>query len=148
MTDSQTDGRTLAERYLTMLNEHNPDGVDGFVAVDYINHNQFVEDGREANRVLWASFFSAFPDFAVTMDDLVVAGDRVVGRFTYHGTHNGPFFGIPATGNAIEMRSIDIWRTENGEFVEHWDELNLLDLFQQIGVIPSFNLGGDPESAA
>jgi hypothetical protein len=39
------------------------------------------------------------------------------------------------------MRSIDIWRTENGEFVEHWDELNLLDLFQQIGVIPAFDFG-------
>jgi hypothetical protein len=39
------------------------------------------------------------------------------------------------------MRSIDIWRTENGEFVEHWDELNLLDLFQQIGMIPAFSLG-------
>jgi predicted SnoaL-like aldol condensation-catalyzing enzyme len=73
MTDSQADGRILAERYLTMLNEHNPDGVDGFVSADYINHNQFVENGREANRVLWAGFFTAFPDFAVTMDDLVVA---------------------------------------------------------------------------
>ena len=50
MTDSQTDGRTLAERYLTMLNDHDPDAVDGFVAVDYINHNPFVDDGREANR--------------------------------------------------------------------------------------------------
>src|SRR6516162_1675015 len=69
------------------------------------------------------------------MDDLVVAGDRVVGRFTYRGTHAGAFYGVPPTGNAIEMRSIDIWRTEGGEFVEHWDELNLLDLFQQIGVI-------------
>jgi hypothetical protein len=39
------------------------------------------------------------------------------------------------------MRSIYIWRTENGEFAEHWDELNLLDLFQQIRVIPAFNLG-------
>jgi predicted ester cyclase len=69
------------------------------------------------------------------MDDLVVAGDRVVGRFTYRGTHAGPFFGMPPTGNAIEMRSIDIWRTENGEFVEHWDELNLLELFHQLGAI-------------
>jgi predicted SnoaL-like aldol condensation-catalyzing enzyme len=38
---------------------------------------------------------------------------------------------MPPTGNAIEMRSIDIWRTENGEFAEHWDELNLLDLFRR-----------------
>ena len=52
---------------------------------------------------------------------------------------------MPPTGNPIEMRSIDIWRTENGEFVEHWDELNLLDLFQQTGMIPAFNLG-DTES--
>jgi hypothetical protein len=40
MADSQADGRTLAERYVTMMNEHNPDGVDSFVAVDYINHNR------------------------------------------------------------------------------------------------------------
>lgn len=40
------------------------------------------------------------------------------------------------------MRSTDIWRTRNGEFVEHWDELNLLDLFQLIGVIPPFAMGG------
>ncbi len=145
MTDSKTDGRTLAARYLKGLNDHDPDAVDGFVAVDYINHNPFVEDGREANRAFWSSFFTAFPDIEATMDDLVVAGDRVVGRFTYRGTHAGPFYGMPPTGNPIEMRSIDIWRTENGEFAEHWDELNLLDLFQQIGMIPAFDLG-DPKS--
>ena len=140
-SESQTDGRTLAERYLTGLNDHDPDAVDGFVAVDYVNHNEFVADGREANRAWWSSFFTAFPDIEATMDDLVVSGDRVVGRFTYRGTHTGAFYGVPPTRNAIEMRSIDIWRTENGEFVEHWDELNLLDLFQQIGVIPAFAFG-------
>ena len=141
MTASPTDGPTLAGRYLTMLNDHDPDAVDGFVAVDYINHSEYVEDGREANRDFWSTFFTAFPDIEATMDDLVVAGDRVVGRFTYRGTHAGPLYGVPPTGNAIEMRSIDIWRTHNGEFVEHWDELNLLDVFQQIGIIPAFELG-------
>ena len=74
MSASQVDGRTLAERYLTMLNDHDPDGVDGFVAVDYINHNPAVEDGREGNRVFWRDFFIAFPDIETTMDDLIVAG--------------------------------------------------------------------------
>ena len=141
MADNQDDGRTLAARYLTMLNDHGPDAVDGFVAVDYINHNAFVADGREANRAWWSTFFTAFPDIKTTMDDLVVAGDRVVGRFTYRGTHNGPLYSILATGKPIEMRSIDIWRTENGRFVEHWDELNYLELFQQIGVIAPIDLG-------
>jgi hypothetical protein len=33
------------------------------------------------------------------------------------------------------MRSTDTWRVADGEFVEHWDELDLLELFQQLGVI-------------
>ena len=118
MTGSRSDGHTLAARCLSGLHDHDPDSVDGFVAVDYVNHNPFVEDGREANRAFWSNFFTAFPDIKATMDEQVVAGDRVVGRFTYRGTHAGPFYGMPATGNSIEMRSIDIWRTENGEFVE------------------------------
>jgi predicted ester cyclase len=142
MSSSQNEGISLAERYVEMLNSHDPDAVDGFVAVDYINHNAFVENGREGNRIFWAGFFAAIPDVVGTMEDLVVAGDRVVGRFTYSGAHTGPFYGIPGTGNPVEMRSIDIWRVENGEFVEHWDELNLLEVFQAIGAIPPLNLGG------
>ena len=135
-----TDHQQLAERYLAMLNQHDPDAVEGFVAVGYINHNPFVEDGREANRAFWAAFFTAFPDLTATMGDLIQAGDRVAGRFTYRATHRGPFYGIPPTGRAIEMRSIDIWRVHNGEFAEHWDELNLLEVFQQLGVIPPLDL--------
>ena len=141
MTETDNDGRTLAERYLRGLNDHDPDAVDGFVALDYVNHNAYVTDGREANRVWWSTFFTAFPDIKATMDELVVAGDRVVGRFTYRGTHTGPLYGVPATGKPIEMRSIDIWRIENGLFVEHWDELNYLELFQQMGLIPVIDLG-------
>ena len=75
------------------------------------------------------------------MDDLIGAGDRVAGRFTYRATHRGPFYGIALTGSLIEMRwSIDIWRVHNGEFAEHSDELNLLEVFQQLGVIPALDL--------
>jgi predicted SnoaL-like aldol condensation-catalyzing enzyme len=35
------------------------------------------------------------------------------------------------------MRSIDIWRVQDGMFVEHWDELNLLEVLQQLGVVSS-----------
>ena len=126
----------LADRYVEMINTHDPDAVDRFVAEDYVNHNAFVADGREANRQFWTAFFAGLPDVRVTMEDLVVSGDRVVGRFVYRGTHTGDLMGIPATGQPVEMRSIDIWRVQNGMFVEHWDELNLLQVFQQIGALP------------
>jgi predicted ester cyclase len=78
------------------------------------------------------SFFTAFLDIKTTLDNLVVAGDRVVGRFTDRGTHGGPLHGIPATGKPIEMRSTDIWRAENWEFVEYWDGLNYREEWNRI----------------
>jgi len=126
----------LADLFVEMLNTHNSDLVDRFVAEAYINHNDFVADGREANRQFWTVFFAGLPDVRVTMEDLVVSGDRVVGRFVYRGTHTGDLMGIPASGKPVEMRSIDIWRVQDGMFVEHWDELNLLQVFQQIGALP------------
>ena len=138
----ETNGQHLAETYLAMLNKHEPDLVDRFVAEGYRNHNAFVGDGREANRQFWAAFFAALPDLSATMEDFVASGDRVVGRFVYRGTHTGELMGIPASGSKVEMRSIDIWRTEDGMFAEHWDELNLMEMFQQMGALPP--LGGGP----
>ena len=138
-----TNGQHLAETYLAMLNTHNPDLVDQFVAGDYRNHNPFVADGREANRQFWTAFFNALPDLSATMEDLVMSGDRVVGRFVYRGTHTGELMGIPASGKPVEMRSIDIWRTGDGMFVEHWDELNLMEVFQQVGALPPLGAGPD-----
>ena len=128
--------RFLAETFVQMLSTHDADLVDAFVATDYRNHNAFVDDGREANRQFWAAFFTALPDLTATMEDLVISGDRVVGRFVYRGTHRGEFMGIPASGRPVEMRSIDIWRVADGLFVEHWDELNTLEFFQQLGALP------------
>jgi steroid delta-isomerase-like uncharacterized protein len=140
--DMDTHAQQLAETYLKMLNTHEPDLVDRFVAEQYRNHNPFVADGREANGQFWTAFFGALPDLSATMEDLVISGDRVVGRFVYRGTHTGELMGIPASGNAVEMRSIDIWRVQDGMFVEHWDELNLLEVFQQVGAMPPS--GGSP----
>jgi steroid delta-isomerase-like uncharacterized protein len=141
-----TPEQDLAEIYVEMLNTHAPDLVDRFVAEDYVNHNAAVADGREANRQFWAGFFAALPDLSATMEDLVISGDRVVGRLVYRGTHMGALMGIPASGNAVQMRSIDIWRVQDGMFVEHWDELNLMEVFQQVGALPQLGAGPQAES--
>jgi steroid delta-isomerase-like uncharacterized protein len=136
--------QAIVETHLRMMNTHDADLVDLFIAEDYINHNVVVADGREANRDFWGMFFAGIPDVTVTMEDFIVSGDRIVGRFVYRGTHTGPLMGIPATGAQVEMRSIDIWRVENGLVAEHWDELNLMEVFQQVGVLPHL---GDPKNS-
>ena len=132
----QARGQHLAATFLSMINTHDPGLLDRFVAEGYRDHNAFASDGREANRQFWTAFFAAIPDVSGRMEDLVISGDRVVGRFVHRGTHTGDFMGIPASGNPVEMRTIDIWRVEDSKFVEHWDELNLMQLFQQMGALP------------
>jgi predicted SnoaL-like aldol condensation-catalyzing enzyme len=66
------------------------------------------------------------------MEDVIEEGDRVSARFIYYGTFGKPFMGYQPNNASIQMRSIDIWRVKDGKFVEHWDELNLLEVFQKI----------------
>jgi steroid delta-isomerase-like uncharacterized protein len=128
----------LAYTFAEALNTKNLSLFDTLIADSYVNHNPFVDDGRQAVKTFFAGFIAAFPDLKVTTHEAMVSGDRVIGRFTYQGTHSGePFMGMPATGKPIEMRSIDIWRTENAQFVEHWDELNTMEFFQQLGIFPT-----------
>ncbi|MEU4099109.1 ester cyclase [Streptomyces tanashiensis] len=136
--------QTVAHAFAALMNGHDPDAVDGFVAEDYVNHNPYVENGREANRAFWARWFAAFPDTHVTLDDVLAVDDRVVGRFTYRATHLGSLLGEQPTGRPVEMRSLDIWRVQDGMAVEHWDELNTVEFFTQLGLLAPMTMPGAP----
>ncbi len=135
-TIAQDAALVLAVSFAETLNNGDVDRFDAFITEDYVNHNAFVAPGRAGVKAFFAGFLAAFPDLHVTVEDARADGDTVVGRYTYRGTHRGTFLGIPATGHAVTMRSIDIWRVRDGLFVEHWDELNTLEVFQQLDVIP------------
>ena len=55
-------------------------------------------------------FRSAVPDLTYTIEDQIADGDMVVTRWTASGTHEGEFFGVPGSGNRIEMSGIQIDR--------------------------------------
>jgi predicted ester cyclase len=54
---------------------------------------------------------------------------------TYHGTHQGEFLGIPATGKQVSFYTVDAMRVVDGKITEHWGVATLLDLMQQLGVV-------------
>ena len=95
------------------------------------------QPGKDGSVAVFAAFLDAFEGFRVDTDDVLEAGDSLVGRYTYRGRHTGEFLGIPPSGAEVEMHSIDIWRVSDGQLVEHWDELNTLEFFQQIGAVPA-----------
>ena len=131
--------RALAERFAQTLTDHDLDTFAELLDDQYINHNRYAQPGKDGSVGVFAAFLNAFEDFRVEVDDVIEDGTTLVGRYTYRGRHTGTFMGIPASGAQIEMHSIDIWRVRDGRLHEHWDELNTLELFQQIGAIPALN---------
>ena len=45
-----------------------------------------------------------------------------------HGTHQGEFLGIPATGKKVRFYTVDAMQVGDGKITEHWGVATLLDL--------------------
>lgn len=82
-------------------------------------------------------FHTAFPDLKATEEFAFSDGDYVCSRYTYTGTHNGEFMGIPATGKRVEVPGTVINLVEDGKIVEAWPTVDFLAVFQQLGVVPA-----------
>jgi hypothetical protein len=66
-------------------------------------------------------------------------GDLIAGRWVFRGTYRG---GIPgsapdAVGRPVAYAGMDLLRVEDGKIVEYWLSADILQMLQQIGVIPS-----------
>ena len=77
---------------------------------------------------------TAFPDRTDTIDLMIADGDMVGMRFRVQGTHEGNFFGIPATGRTIDIQEVGAFRLEDGKIVEGWFMADEVELMKQLGV--------------
>jgi steroid delta-isomerase-like uncharacterized protein len=122
-----------------VFNRGNINVADDLVAPDFVDHEELppgVPAGREGVKQMTTMFRSAFPDFKVTIDDMIADGDKVVVRSTWSGTQKGEFMGIPPTGKPVSFGVIDIVRFAGDKVVEHWGQMDSMRMMQQLGVIP------------
>ena len=118
------------------------------VAVDHIGHDPFGDHyGPDGTRIVVAEYRSAFPDLAVTIEDLVAARDTVSWRFNLRGTHAGSFMGIPPTGRVVTTPGIAIAHLVGGKVAESWVSLDALGLLRQVGNAPIVTHSARPAPA-
>ncbi len=79
---------------------------------------------------------SAFSDFTVDVDDMIVDGDTVAARLTLSGTHTGTFAEVQATGRTVTWCSMRWCEVHRGRVVETWAMQDRLGLLQQLGALP------------
>ena len=137
---SPEQNKSAARRFIEQgFNQKNLAELDTYFSANLVDHAlpPMLPPGREGRKMFYSAFISAFPDIHLHIDDLLAEGDRLVLRWSAHGTQTGELMGIPPTGKQVNMSGIAIDRFENGQSVEHWEVFDQMGLMQQLGVIPA-----------
>jgi steroid delta-isomerase-like uncharacterized protein len=93
--------------------------------------------GAQAIKEVFARLHRAFPDLHVTVEDLIEEGDKVVGRNSVRGTHQGEYMGLPPTGKPVSYNEIIIFRFADGRIAETWGVVDVLAQLRQLGAFPA-----------
>lgn len=137
---STENNKALIHRfYEEVFNKRNLAALDDFYAPDHVDHTlpPGLPVSPEGTRQAIAVTLAGFPDLHVTIEDMIAEGDRVVTRFTTHGTQQGVFGSIPPTGKQVAVSTIEITRIANGKIAEDWGLDDRLGMLQQLGLVPA-----------
>ncbi len=124
---------TPIDTFYRVYNEGSYDAWNDAVAADYTAEvNGHAIPNRDVGLGFVKTFRGAFPDLRYTVDEAIVAGDKVTTRWTATGTHEGEFFGNPATGKGITMLGITVFQVEGGKITKLWNVWDLAGLLGQL----------------
>jgi predicted ester cyclase len=137
---TRTETHTYEELFRRIINEGFTQGhfnvLEEIVSPDIQEHQPGMGHGPEGVKGAIRFLHTAFPDFLLTVEDLVVDGDKVWARLRATGTHNGPLGKVSPTGKPMDITVFDICRFESGKLVEHWGVPDRFTQMQQLGLIP------------
>lgn len=128
---------TAPKLWIEGLNRRDTSVADGVFAADCVIH---INGSPEPNlnvagfKQMMAGLLAAFPDLRITIEDQVVAGDKVTTRWTAEGTHSGALGPVPATGRGVRTSGIILDRVTGGKIVERWEQWDQMGMLQQLGL--------------
>jgi predicted ester cyclase len=117
------------------FNKGNYAALDALFTADYQEHQFALHTTLEGFKNDIRALRAGFPDFQLTVDDIIASTDMVWIRMTGRGTNLGPFMG-PPTGKSIAITVIDVCRFEDGKIAEHWGVPDRFAVLAQLGLLP------------
>src|SRR5712671_3071962 len=78
---------------------------------------------------------AAIPDLSCEIEQMIVAGDRVVAHLRFRGHFTGRFGQTRGHGQTINFIATDIYRITDGHIAENWHLEDNLAFQQQLGLI-------------
>ncbi len=119
-------------------NGGNLDLADELIAPDYVDNVSGTgsQVGPNGFKEAVNGVRDAFPDFVITINDMIAEDDKVVLVWTFIGTHKGELMGIAPTDKLIEFDGIYLYRFKDGKLMERSGKRDMFKLMSQLGAVP------------
>src|SRR5689334_17073057 len=111
---TKEDTKNLVLRMYDAFNTRNLAALDEIFAPDFYSHP--LKTGTEGVKKSYAARIQALPDARVTVEEILIDGDKVAGWVSIHG--------IPTLADGTQPMIIDIIRVQNRRIVEIWAVTN------------------------
>ena len=88
--------------------------------------------GIDAARNYYYNFLSGFSDRSFTILEVVGQGNRLVKHWNFKGTHTGNFFGIPPSGNKLNLSGTTMVTMKDGKIAKEQDFFDMMSMVNQL----------------
>jgi steroid delta-isomerase-like uncharacterized protein len=133
--------KALVRRYLEdVFAQGDLDAIPEVFSSDYVERDPASDEeirGHEGLRRDLSVYQSALSGIEIAVEDQIAEGDRVVTRAILRASHVEDLFGVPPTGERVEVTGTVTHRIADGRLAEGWWNWDTLGLLRQIGAIPS-----------
>jgi len=126
-----------AQRYYRFWNTGDAADAAAALAPDFFDANLPAGRPQGPTGPLQASagFRRAVPDLKLEVEEMIVAGDHVIGRLHFSGHFSGRFGQRQGDGRAIDFRAVDIYTLRDGRIARNWHLEDNLTLLRQLGEV-------------
>ena len=142
---TETDTEAVAQAYVRMWNARDYAAIPDRVSESFVMYDPAaaVADvpgpagevhGRAGLGQFMDAIDTAFPDFEITILDMLTDETLAMYEVRLTMTHEGPFGGLPPTGRRVEIRGVSILRVTDGVVDEHRFHTNMADVTEQLGL--------------
>ena len=118
---------------------------NSFLAGDtsVVNDKNFTEDvivvtsegdivGIKACKEFYTNYLTGFSDIEWTIVDAFGQGNKLIKHWNFKGKHTGDFFGIPATGNSLNLSGTTIVTMRDGRIAKEHDFFDMKSMLDQL----------------
>ena len=132
--------KQVATAYFDAIAQRDLDGMTACWEPGGLDRLYGLADLRvpEDLRRWFGNLFGAFPDFAMSVEDMVAYGEKAAVRWKATGTFSGSvrFQGLAPTGAPIQMEGLDLLTIREGLIRENYAYTDSTELARQLGAMP------------